>query len=227
ACRDRQLPGRLRGQAHRPPPDGHPADPGQERRLGAGALRRWLLQAPELDVAAVQGRRADERGRCARVGRDRQAGCSRGHLEDRARRGAQRRDLRPRRGPRTAEGRRRAAPPGAARRAPRHLERGAHPGAPGVPDGDRTGGPDVSRHIREVGGCRDQAPRRDRRCRAADQVPRAAQPRPRPAPGAGDLRCSGDPATGEGAGHRPRDRMCCGRLQRAARHGRPHDAVVL
>ena len=57
-ARRRALPGRLRRTAHRPPADGDPGADDQGRRLGAGPLRRRLLQAAELDVAA--------RARCAR-----------------------------------------------------------------------------------------------------------------------------------------------------------------
>ena len=80
--------------------------------------------------------------------------------------------------PGPAEGRRREAPPGAARRAPGHAGRRAHAGPPRVPDRDRPGRPDVPRRRRRLGGRRDQAPRRDRRRRAADPLSRAAQPRP-------------------------------------------------
>ena len=65
-----QVPGRLRRAADRPPPDGDPGADDQGRRLGAGALRRRLLQAAELDVAAVHAARGHHRGRPGRVDRD-------------------------------------------------------------------------------------------------------------------------------------------------------------
>ena len=57
-------------------------------------------------------------------------------------------------------------------------------------------------------GRRDQAPRRHRRRRAADPLPRAAQPRPAAGPGPRHLRRAGDQAAGPGARHRPRHRLC-------------------
>ena len=169
------LPGGLRRPADRPPADGDPGADDQGRRLGAGALRRRLLQAAELDVPAVHRPRGHHRRRPGRVD---------GHLEDRRHpahphRGDPPRLLpRPRRRPRAAEGRRREAPAGAAGRAPRHAGRRADPGPPRVPHRHRPGRPDVPRRRRRQCRGRDQAPRRDRRGRAADPLPRAAQPRP-------------------------------------------------
>ena len=136
----RALPGRLRGAAHRPPADGDPGADGQGRRLGAHPLRRRLLQAAQLDVAAVQGARGHVRRRTGRVDRDRQG---RRHAADPDRGDPARLVPRPRHRPRPAEGRRREAPPGAARRAPRHARRGADPGPSRVPDRDRAGRPHV------------------------------------------------------------------------------------
>ena len=66
ATRDRDVQRRLRRAADRPPAAGDPAAPGQGRRLGARALRRWVLQAAELDVAALRhGRGRARRGRGA------------------------------------------------------------------------------------------------------------------------------------------------------------------
>ena len=65
ATRDRDVQRRLRRAADRPPAAGDPVAPGQGRRLGARALRRRLLQAAELDVAAVR----DGRGRARRGAR--------------------------------------------------------------------------------------------------------------------------------------------------------------
>ena len=65
------LPGRLRRAADRPPADGHPGADDQGRRVGAGALRRRVLQAAQLDVAAVHVPRGQHRGRPARVDGDR------------------------------------------------------------------------------------------------------------------------------------------------------------
>ena len=94
---------------------------------------------------------------------------------------------RPRARSRACEGRRREAPPGAAGRAPGDAGRGPDPGAPGVPDGDRAGRPDVPGHGRHGGGRGGQAPRGDRRGRAADPLPRAAQPRPAAVAGAAGI----------------------------------------
>ena len=47
------MPGRLRRSADRPPADGHPADPGQGRRLGLHPCRRPGVQAAELDEPAL------------------------------------------------------------------------------------------------------------------------------------------------------------------------------
>ena len=109
------LSGRLRRAADRAPADGHPGADAQVRRLGAGALRRRLLQAAELDEPAVHRPRGHHRGRPGRVDRGRQ---DRRQPADPDRGGPARLQPRPRRGPRPAEGRRREAPPGAARRAP-------------------------------------------------------------------------------------------------------------
>ena len=63
------LPGRLRRTADRPPADGHPGADDQGGRVGARALRRRLLQAAELDVAAVHPARGHHRGRRRSSGR--------------------------------------------------------------------------------------------------------------------------------------------------------------
>ena len=127
----RSVPGRLRGAADRPPADGHPGADGQGRRVGAGPLRRRLLQAAQLDVAAVHGPRGHQRRRRRRVDRHRQG---RRHAADPDRGDPARLLARARHRPRAAEGRRREAPPGAARRAPRHPGRRADAGPPRVPD---------------------------------------------------------------------------------------------
>ena len=116
------LPGGLRRAAHRPPADGHPGADDQGRRVGARALRRRLLQAAELDVAALQGPRGRQRRGPGRVGRHRQG---RRHPAHPHRGRPARLQPRARRRPRPAEGRRREAPPGAARRAPGHPGRRA------------------------------------------------------------------------------------------------------
>ena len=85
---------------------------------------------------------------------------------------------RPRRRSRPGEGRGGGAPAGAARRARRDPRRRLVAGAAGVPDADRSGRPDVPGRDgsqRRRGG---QAPRRDRRRRAADPISGPAQPRP-------------------------------------------------
>ena len=85
----------------------------------------------------------------------------------------------------------RGAPADPAGRAHRPARPGLSAGAPGVPDRDRAGrhhGPGCGR----AGGCgRDQAARRDRRGRAADPVPRTAQPRSAAGPGPGRVRRPG------------------------------------
>src|SRR3546814_12292053 len=63
------LPGRLRRPPLGPSTDGDPRVDDQGRRIGAGALRRRLLQAAELDVAALQGHRGRDRGRSGGVDR--------------------------------------------------------------------------------------------------------------------------------------------------------------
>jgi RecB family endonuclease NucS len=67
----------------------------------------------------------------------------------------------------------------------------------------------------------------DRRGRAADPLPRAAQPRPAARAGARHLRRAGDQAAGAGAGHRPRDRLRGRRLRRPARARRPQPPALL
>ena len=59
------LSGRLRGPPERSPADGDAGADAQVRRLGAGALRRRLLQAAELDEPAVHrsGRARPRTGR--------------------------------------------------------------------------------------------------------------------------------------------------------------------
>ena len=74
---------------------------------------------------------------------------------------------------------------------------------------------------------RDQAARRDRRRRAADPLPRAAQPRPAARARARHLRRPGDQAAGPGARHRPRHRLRGRRLRRPARARRPEPPAVL
>ena len=84
---------------------------------------------------------------------------------------------RARRGPRPGQGRGRGAPAGPAGRPDRDPRQRLAAGPAGVPDRDRPGrhpGPGRRRRDR---GDRDQAARRDRRGRAADPLPRAAQPR--------------------------------------------------
>ena len=223
--RRRALPGRLRRPADRPPADGHPADHGQDRRLGAGALRRRLLQAAELDVAAVQGRaRASARTASPEwlvTGKDDDT--LRILLEEVLHDTAH--DL--------------GIDPGLQKDGvEKHLQEllADHPAT--LADGltlvrrefPTAIGP-VDLMCRDadgpVGRGRDQAARRDRRRRAADPLPRAAQPRPAAAPGARHLRRPGDQAAGPGAGHRPRHRLRGRRLRRPARHGRPDRAAVL
>ena len=170
------LPGRLRRPADRPPADGHPAAHGQGRRLGAGALRRRLLQAAELDVAAVQGRaRAPARTACAEwlvTGKDddtlrilleevlhdtaHDLGVDPGLQKDGVEKHLQ--ELLAEHPATLADG--------------LTLVRREYPTAIGPVDlmcRDAAG---------PVGRGRDQAARRDRRRRAADPLPRAAQPRP-------------------------------------------------
>ena len=104
------VPGGLRRTADRPPADGHPGPDGQGGRLGARPLRRRVLQAAELDVAAVH--RA--RGTSPRTGQVEWVVTSR--TDDTLRILIEeiqpRLPPRPRRRPRPAEGRRREAPPG-------------------------------------------------------------------------------------------------------------------
>src|SRR6478735_6753498 len=134
------LPGRLRGTPDGAPPHGHPGADDQGRRVGARALRRRLVQAAELDVAAVHAPRGRHRGRRRRVDGHEQDGRHPAHP---ARGGPPRLLPRPRARPGPAEGRRREAPPGAVGRAPRDPLPRAHAGPSGVPDRDRPGGPDV------------------------------------------------------------------------------------
>ena len=128
ATRDRDVQRRLRRAAHRPPPAGDPVAPRQGRRLGARALRRRLVQAAELDVAAVR----DGRGRPRRGARPSRASppsgsCSTPKSEDRLRVQIHEvlHDSRPRarRRPGSGQGRRRGAPAEAARRAHPHPRR--------------------------------------------------------------------------------------------------------
>lgn len=78
ASRHSPVQRRLRRSAHRPPPARDPAARRQGRRLGARAQRRRLLQAAQLDVAAVHdGRGRARRGPDRRRDRRRLAGAAR------------------------------------------------------------------------------------------------------------------------------------------------------
>ena len=109
-----------------------------------GALRRRLLQAAELDVAAVhlvvEG--VDEDGV---TGVDWSTGKGDDTPAHPARGGAARRRPRARAPTRACEGRRRGAPAGAARRPPATLGDGLTAGPPRVPDRHRPGRPAVPR----------------------------------------------------------------------------------
>ena len=122
----------------------------------------WLTEEPDgpLPVWVVENKAGGAAAHHRRGGRAR--------LQPRARRRS-----------RTGQGRRRGAPAGAAGRARRAARRRLHAGAPRVHDRDRAGRPAVPRRAGPLGGRRDQAPRRDRRRRAAHPLPRAAQPRHR------------------------------------------------
>ena len=114
---------------------------------------------------------------------------------------------RPRHRPRPAEGRRREAPAGAARRPPGDASRRADAwyAASSPPRSARSTCSAATRRARRRG--RDQAPRRDRRRRAAHPLPRPAQPRPAARPGPRHLRRPGDQAAGARPRHRPRHRL--------------------
>ena len=121
-------------------PEAAAADHGQGRRVRGRARRRRRLQAAQLDE------RAEHAGRGAGPLDDHQP---EGRApDDHAPRGAGRHQLGPRRRPRAAEGRRRGAPPGAARRQPARHRGGPAPRAPRVPDGDRADRPGVPRRRR-------------------------------------------------------------------------------
>ena len=104
---------------------------------------------------------------------------------DHDRRGAARLVARAGRRPGAGQGRRRGAPPGAARRAPGDAGGGLHARAAGVHDRDRAGRPALPGFRGRLRGRRGQAPRRDRRGRAAHPLPRAMNRDPLLAPVAG------------------------------------------
>jgi hypothetical protein len=174
APRDRPLPCRLHGPAQRPPAPGAPAAAGQGGRLGAGPLRRRGVQAAQLDVAPVHpgpGARGLEGHQPQR------------RFVDHPDRGDPPRLLsRPGCRPRAGQGRRRAAPPGAAGRPVQRPGRRLVAGPARVPDRHRPGRPALPRRPGRLRRRRDQAPGRDRGPGAAGPVPGAPAARPRRRP---------------------------------------------
>ena len=125
ASRHSPVQRRLRRSPHRPPPARDPAARRQGRRLGARPQRRRLLQAAQLDVAALH----DGRGRARRGARPAEGVVAvwrvqHAKSEDRLTvlhpRGPARLGPRARGRPRPRQGRRRGPPAAAARRAHPH-----------------------------------------------------------------------------------------------------------
>ena len=182
AARHRAVHGRLRRAPHRPSPASAPADPGQGRRLGLvhaddGAYKPLNWMSPPCTLGSArrdEGPRASRCGPCTRQGRRAAASSPSRRCCTTPRtssawtpawsRTASRRTCR------------------AAGRPDRDPRRRLAAGPAGVPDRDRPGRHPVPGRRRRDGRGRDQAARRDRRGRAADPLPRAAEPRPHLAP---------------------------------------------
>ncbi len=208
----REVLGRLRRPAHRPPAAGHPAADGQGRRLGVHPRRRPCLQAAELDEPALPAaRRRPASGRWStRPAR------SCGSPSRRSSR-TPRYELGRRSGP--GQGRRRGAPAGAAGRAPGRrfgegytLVRREYMTAIGPVDllcRDAAGGA-VAVEVKRRGDI-DGVEQLTRYLELMNRDPLLA-------PVAGHLRRPGDQAAGPGARHGPRHPLRGRRLRHAARH---------